>query len=307
MVRRARTAEAQQTSPKPVAARRLPQPTDRIAIGSRGLSVSPICVGLVDHLDTYSAAFDAGINFFFLTADLHWPLYERSRRSLERLLGRSRSMRDEVAVAVTVYAARAEFHGAAVEEVLAAVKGLGRIDLLVLGGVARSDLLEKHQIGVQWMDHGIHSVRAIGATFHERRAAVIGYNQRLVDLAFVRYNPRHPGARHDVFPHLAEGSPARLFNFKNVYGLPMGERWNALGLTDEYWRPHPSDYYRFALGDPKMDGTLCALSQPREVAELVDALGRGPLDDEEDQYLLDLAQLEAGAATLEPAPRRRSR
>ncbi|MEJ7596757.1 MAG: hypothetical protein WKG01_02505, partial [Kofleriaceae bacterium] len=47
---------------------KLPRLSDRIAIGT--LSASPFCVGIVDDPDTIGAAYDAGINFFFLTADM---------------------------------------------------------------------------------------------------------------------------------------------------------------------------------------------------------------------------------------------
>ena len=61
---------------------RLPQFTDRLALGREGLVVSPFCLGLVRVPETISAAFDAGINFFFLTADMHWPLYEEEETYL---------------------------------------------------------------------------------------------------------------------------------------------------------------------------------------------------------------------------------
>src|SRR5205823_1724956 len=69
----------------------LPRPTDRLPLGMTGLSVSPFCLGIVESPETIPAAFDAGINLFFLTADLHWPLYEGLRRGLEQLFARGGS------------------------------------------------------------------------------------------------------------------------------------------------------------------------------------------------------------------------
>src|SRR5215469_14434904 len=60
----------------------LPRLTDRLVLGDEGLSVSPFCLGMVRSPDAVSAAFDAGINFFFLSADMHWPLYEPLRLGL---------------------------------------------------------------------------------------------------------------------------------------------------------------------------------------------------------------------------------
>ena len=65
---------------------RLPRFTDRLPLGDQGLAVSPFCLGMVREAVTVCAAFDAGINFFFLSTDLHWPLYENARRGLRQLL-----------------------------------------------------------------------------------------------------------------------------------------------------------------------------------------------------------------------------
>ena len=65
----------------PVARAHLPRFTDRLALGGQGLAVSPFCVGMVALPETIGAAFDAGINFFFVSADMHWPLYEATRVS----------------------------------------------------------------------------------------------------------------------------------------------------------------------------------------------------------------------------------
>jgi len=53
------------------APRELPRPADRLPLGTSGLEVSPICIGMVEDPRTIPAAFEAGINFFFVTADMH--------------------------------------------------------------------------------------------------------------------------------------------------------------------------------------------------------------------------------------------
>src|SRR6059058_6236261 len=84
---------------KPARTRALPQPAARIPLGKTSLEVSPFCVGIVGDPKTVPAAFDAGINFFFVTADMHWPLYEPTRRGLADLLARGPGTRDRVVVA----------------------------------------------------------------------------------------------------------------------------------------------------------------------------------------------------------------
>lgn len=72
----------------------------------------------------------------------------------------------------------------------------------------------------------------------------------------------------------------------------------ALGIGPELWRPSPTDYDRFALSCPAIDGILCALRHPREVAALCRALASPPLDADEESYLIDLAKLSTGKARL---------
>src|SRR6185436_7902867 len=121
------------------ATRDLPQLTDRLPLGSSGLEVSPICVGIVGDPDTIPAAFEAGINFFFVTADMHWPVYEATRRGLARLLESNRAARDAIVVGVVAYVTQPVFMWAPYDEVLEGVPVLQRIDLTIAGGCYRHD------------------------------------------------------------------------------------------------------------------------------------------------------------------------
>src|SRR5438876_2749870 len=108
-------------------------------------------------------------------------------------------------------------------------------------------------------------------------------DHHLVDLAFIRYKPTHTGARSDLFPDLTPPSPTLLYNFKNTLGFVRPERYPELGLNDDYWQPRITDYYRFALTRPEIDGLLCSPTTPREVEALAIALEAGPLDEEEEK------------------------
>jgi hypothetical protein len=259
--------------------------------------VSPFCLGAVPgDPATVEAAFDAGINFFFYSGDLHWPLYERTRRGLAQLLASRPSVRDEIVVAATSYVDHDGFVNGALNEGLLAVPGLGRIDMYVIGGLRKHDFIGRLHHAERLRARGF--VRSIAATFHDRRSAVTAYNGGLLDIAFTRYNPLHPGARLDTFPALASSSTAKLFNFKNTVGWVPPSRLAALGLADSHWRPTFGDYYRFVLSQPKMDGLLCALAEPREVHDLARTLESGPLTAEEETYLIGLAALGAGRARM---------
>jgi hypothetical protein len=116
----------------------LPSPADRISLG-RELKVSPFCVGMTERPGVIPAAFDAGINFFFVSADLHWPSYEATRRGLELLLERGGGIRNDIVVAGVSYMTQPifflQFH-----ELLASIRGLQRLDVLIAGGAYAGEI-----------------------------------------------------------------------------------------------------------------------------------------------------------------------
>src|SRR5205807_1865995 len=106
----------------------LPRLRDRRPLGASGLEVSPFCLGMTPDPATVLAAYEAGINFFFVSADMHWPLYDGLREGLRRL---PPSARDQIVVAVAAYVAQPEFLWMPFEEVLAAVPELQHIDVTI--------------------------------------------------------------------------------------------------------------------------------------------------------------------------------
>jgi hypothetical protein len=248
--------------------------------------------------NTVSAAFDAGINFFFVTGDLHWPYYESLRRGLEKLFARDSNIRNQVVVAVASYVTQRDFCGVVLEEVIEAVAGLEFVDVAIAGGAYSGEFLQRLPAYMKIRAQSLEGVRAIGATFHDRRAALVAINHSLVDIAFGRYNPSHDGARTDLFPHLTQTATTLFYNFKSTLGFVPPDRYPALKVSDDYWRPSITDYYRFALTNPEIDGVLCSPKNPSEVDALRQALEHGPLDADEEEHLVHLAQLSEGRAEL---------
>jgi hypothetical protein len=288
-------------------ARRWPRLTDRYRLGTTGPGTSPICVGRVGAPGIVPAAFDAGVNFFFVTADMHWPVYEHTRRGLEMLFARGGGVRDEVVVGVVSYVAQPEFTRMPFQEVIDATAGLERIDLSIVGGAYATDLTTRLISYGQHRRADVLGVRAVGATFHDRIACAHAINHDLIDIGFVRYNPAHRGAEREVFAAL-EPSQALLYNFKATSAFLNDEQFAALALAPDYWRPRITDYYRYALSRPEIDGLLCAFDQPSHVTELGEALAEGPLDAEKIDHLVALAELSPqklspSAPALRPAPR----
>lgn len=281
---------------------RLPQLTDRLPLGTRGLSVSPFCLGLIADPETVLAAYEAGINFFFITADMHWPMYEPLRVGLRELLKRHPDARARIVIAATAYVTQPEFVQLPMHEALLSVPELDHLDVLVAGGSYGHELPRRQPTFEAMRERGHCGARAIGASFHDREAALAALEAQTLDITFVRYNPEHPKAKEEVFDRVKTREAGRrtlLFNFKSTIGwIDSAEKYAALGIGEEMWRPHATDYYRFALTEAAVDGVLCSLPGAAGVRELAEAMAQGPLDDEDRQYLIDLGEVTRGKARV---------
>jgi hypothetical protein len=172
------------------------------------------------------------------------------------------------------------------------------VDVTVAGGAYGYELprrLPQYRAHVRSKHVG---ARATGVSFHDRIAARRAVQTSSVDIAFVRYNARHPGARREIYPHLTVRHRTLLYGFTNTVGFVPPRRIRALGLSSDFWQPAVTDHYRFALTPPQVNGLLCSPETPRQVDALCRAVERGPLDEEEEQYLVDLAALHEGRAVL---------
>jgi hypothetical protein len=276
----------------PAVRQALPKASDRIALGKSGLRVSPICLGMTMSPETVIAAYEAGVNFFFVTGDLHWPLYEGIRKGLAKLLEGSPSRRDEIVVGVVSYLDNPLFAALQFHEVIGEVPNLQRVDLLIAGAVSGDQsFYGRVEAMARARAAGQHGARAIGATFHQRSLAVVSEQYDMLDIRFIRYNSAHPGARRDLFPYFRPARLSPVFNFKSTMSQVTPQMFEALNLPKTYWVPDVCDYYRFVLTRPEMDGVLCSPLQPEEMRQLARALDKGPLTREEEEYMIWLSSL----------------
>lgn len=270
----------------------LPKPTDRIPLGRSGLMVSPFCLGMTAAPETVTAAYEAGFNFFFVTADLHWPLYDGLRKGLARLFEGSAARRDECVVAVVSYLDNPLFGALQFHEVIAELPGLERVDVVVAGAVPGDASFYSRLESMAAARRIAHNgTRAIGASFHQRTLAVKSDYYDLLDVSFLRYNTAHAGARRDVFPYLRPARTCPVFNFKSVMARVTESQFAGLGLPAGYWLPEAGDYYRFVLTRPEIDGVLCAPQSPEEVRGLVASLEKGGLSAQEEEYMIWLSSV----------------
>ena len=152
--------------------------------------------------------YEAGVNFFFLSSDLHWPLYEATRKGLANLLASGRAKRDDIVVAACSYLDQPLFGALQFHEVIDAIPGLKRIDVVIAGGVSHPasyyTRLPSLQIGKMFAYRGIS---AIGASFHDRQCALAAQNANQIDIAYIRCNPAHPGRSRRYLPVPAPRPP----------------------------------------------------------------------------------------------------
>lgn len=285
---------------RPACRTKLPLPTDRLRLGDSELQVSPFCLGMIPNgsPETVLAAFDVGINCFFVSVDLHWPLYASLREGVAQLLRRGGGIRDEVVIVATSYMSRANLLRMPFQELLDCVPELERLDVLAIGSCYANDPLERRAALNQHRKTGFAGSRASGASFHDRAMVAPTCNDAEVDVAFVRYNARHAGARTEVFPKLAT-TPTLLYGFKSMSGFVSEDQLARIAsLPEGVWKPTATDHYRFALSSPQLDGILCSPQSPAEVIALANAMGEAPLDEEEQEHMIDLALLAAGRAEI---------
>ena len=274
----------------------LPRFEHRLRIGD-GLSVSPFCLGVVGDWKLIPAAFEMGINFFFVTTDMHWPAYEASRKGLRALLSSRKSIREEIAIAGVCYPTQPEFMVLPFQELVDSVPGMTRVDVLVAGGAYGADLLARVTTLRAIVERTQAS--AIAASFHDRAAALAAANHNLVDLCYIRYNPVHSGARQELLPRLT--SPRSLvFNFKSMHGYISHRQLRELEIDPSLWYPEASDYYRYALSRPQMDGLLFSVTHYRQLEELRAALTKEGLSEEEEVHLDELATIFTRIASQKP-------
>jgi len=280
---------------------KLPSFRDRLPLGRQGLTVSPYCLGITRDPRVVLEAFGRGVNFFFLTADMHWPLYESTRRGLEELFRSNPRARDQVVVAGVSYVADPDFMIQPFLEVIEALPGLGRLDVLLVGGAKANQEVRFDAIARTRASGIVPGLRATGASFHDRALAARMLTAGSLDIALTRYNCDHRGAEHDLFPVAPPDRDTLLFNFKSTQGFVRHSRFEELRFDADAWRPSVPDHYRFVLGRPELDGILCSPGNVTELDALTVAIEKGPLSGEETTYLKCVSDLHRGRARRKPA------
>jgi aryl-alcohol dehydrogenase-like predicted oxidoreductase len=123
-------------------------------------------------------------------------------------------------------------------------------------------------------------IRAIGVSIHNRPRAGQLAEKSVFDMLMIRYNAAHPGAERDIFPHLETRKPFIVSytatSWRKLLKAPKG--WEGQAMT-------ASDCYRFCLTSPHVDVVLTGPKTKAQLIENMDGVEKGPLADEQMQWI----------------------
>lgn len=236
------------------------------------------------------SAYDLGINFFFISSDLHWTAYSGLREGLGRLLDSGHASRSEIVVALVSYMTQPEFLAPAFEEGLDAISSvIDSADVLIAGGCYAQDFTIRLAVLQEMRLRRYLGVSGIGMSFHDRVASRVAINSDELDLALIRYNALHPGARNDLFPFLEPDYYSTLvFNFNSTQGHT--NETESAPIRKSASVPHITDHYRFVVSRPEIDGILFSPQSAKELREVRSALEKGGLEPDEEDDLIKHCQ-----------------
>lgn len=125
-------------------------------------------------------------------------------------------------------------------------------------------------------------VRSIGLSCHDRAFLGRLAENGDVDTLMMRYNAAHRGAERDIFPHLAGHNPGVISY--------TATRWTYLLRRPKAWPkgariPTAPECYRFVLSNPHVHSVLTAPRSERELRENIAAVHKGPLDEEDMNFM----------------------
>ncbi len=276
---------------------RLPRFSDRCSLRGLDIEVSHYLITVVETPDVVERAFEKGINFFLLGADLHWPMYEATRIGLRRILQAS-GVRQKIVVAGMSFVNVTNGARAAFREIVKAVPELEALDVLVIGSAGCHDFISRLQEYETYIEKGWIKARSIGALFENYRTARIAMAAGAVGVAMIPFG----AGRRDVVSSLncetsLMGQPP-LYAFAASQSYYTDAELAEVGLPKDKWRPSQSDYYRYALSWAAFNGAVLERTSRDDLDELEAAIDKGPLNEEELSYIDDLDDLVNGRAQL---------
>jgi predicted aldo/keto reductase-like oxidoreductase len=244
-------------------------PFDPTILGRTGLRVGRMGIAASYGVPGASVerAFEQGINY------LYWGSIRR--KAFAQAIRNLKSQRERMVLVVQSYSRLAKLMAWSIERALKTV-GLDYADVLLLGlwnKPVSSAILDAARSA---RERGL--VRYLALSSHNRPLVAQLAANHDFDVLHFRYNAAHPGAERDIFPHLAT---------KDLPGMVAytATSWGQLLKADKHLTgerlPTAADCYRFVLSRPEVDVCMSGPANAEQVNAALEALVRGPMDEEE--------------------------
>jgi aryl-alcohol dehydrogenase-like predicted oxidoreductase len=243
----------------------------RITLGRTGCEVSRIGIAASYGVggDTVERAYDGyGVNY------LYWGSMRRDSfgEGIRRLARRNR---EDLFIVIQSYARFGSLLRPSVERALRQLR-LERADMLLLGMYNAPP--SKRVMDAAWRLRDSGRVRFLAVSAHKRTTFQQYIKDGVFDVLMFRYNAAHRGAENDILPFVripnrpgtVSYTATRWGSLLNPRKVPKGERI-----------PRASDCYRFVLSRPGIDICLTGPKNEEQMREALAALDRGPMTEEE--------------------------
>ena len=253
-------------------------------LGRTGVTVCPIGIGSGYGVPAAAVerAVDAGVNYLYWSTPRTRAFPEAIRHLGDR--------RDKLILVVQSYAPTGGLITRSLERGLAKL-GVERADVLLLGYWSRVPPPRIQEACARLKERGL--VRFVAVSSHKRALLAelakgspeglphdptgLPHGESVADVIHVRYNAAHRGAEQDVFPYLGPRPPGVVAYTATCWKKLLRPPAAAAGGKT----PAAGDCYRFVLAHPAVSVCMTGPSSAAHVDEMLAALQRGPMDEEE--------------------------
>jgi len=232
-----------------------------------------IAGGLGAPPEAVEMAFERGCNYFYHGS--------RRRKGMAQAIKNlcKKGKRDELIIVAQIYT-RWGWHFRRSFYSFLKKSGLDYADVLLLGWYNREPAEKIRNICAELKEKKL--IRYMAVSGHERKlfpklAVIPEY-----DIFHIRYNAVHVGAETEVFPHLPKENRPGIVIYT---ATSWKQLFNPKKTPPAVKTPSPSDCYRFVMSNPNVDVCMSGPSNMEQMKEALTALERGPMSDEEMDWM----------------------
>ncbi len=249
----------------------------RTTLGRSGLRVSKLGFGSSFKAPTasYLEAFEHGVNYFY------WGSIRR-RLMADAIREIAHQKRDEISVVLQSYSRWGWQLERSIERAIRDL-GIDHGDVLLLGWHNNFPPRSVVDAALALKEKG--RIRSIAISSHRRSLYKSLLDDETYSIWHVRYNAVHPGAEKDVFPNLAAMTETQRPGIVTYTTTSWGQLCDPSKTPAGERTPTGTDCYRFAISNPLVDLCLAGPNSAEEMKQALEAVERGPMDDEEQAWM----------------------